>query len=93
MDINRAGDMKVCLDNTFSHFASKMVFFELISEEEDEDEDDMANWDGAREEVAAIMDMTLEDFKVRLFLLNFEKQKHIYSPADKVQKEYLAVGW
>lgn len=63
------GDMKVCLDNTFSHFASKMVFFELISEEEDDDEeDDHANWAGAQEEVAALMDMTLDEFRVSYYL-------------------------
>ncbi|WAR02392.1 TMED1-like protein [Mya arenaria] len=37
--------MKVCLDNTFSHFAIKLVFFELISD--DDEEDDEGNWDGA----------------------------------------------
>ena len=65
VEINVLGDLKVCLDNTFSHFASKMVFFELISEEEDDDDDDEAAWDRAKDEVAAIVDMTLSDFKVK----------------------------
>ena len=27
-----AGDMKLCLDNTFSRFSNKLVFFEIISD-------------------------------------------------------------
>ena len=28
-----AGDMKLCLDNTFSRFSNKLVFFEIISDD------------------------------------------------------------
>ena len=56
---------KVCFDNTFSHFARKLVFFEIITGDEDEDEDDdKKDWKAAQEELASIVDMTLEDFKV-----------------------------
>lgn len=70
VEIPEAGDMKVCLDNTFSHFASKIVFFELISDdaEPSDDGDDVANWEGAKDEIQELMDMTLEEFKV--FSLN-----------------------
>lgn len=56
---------KVCFDNTFSHFARKLVFFEIITGDEDEEEDDdKKDWKAAQEELASIVDMTLEDFKV-----------------------------
>ena len=59
------GDIKLCLDNTFSHFSNKMVFFEIISDDEDEENGDNAFGEGAIEELQQIMDMTLDDFKVR----------------------------
>lgn len=55
--------MKVCMDNTFSHFATKLVFFELVSDDDDDSEDN-TKWDGAQEEIAQLMDMTIEDLKV-----------------------------
>jgi hypothetical protein len=72
VEIPEAGDMKVCLDNTFSHFASKIVFFELISDDEDQvgDGDEAADWDGAKDEIHELMDMTIEELKV-FYLLFF----------------------
>ncbi|XP_052801550.1 LOW QUALITY PROTEIN: transmembrane emp24 domain-containing protein 1-like [Mya arenaria] len=77
LDIQTAGDMKVCLDNTFSHFAIKLVFFELISD--DDEEDDEGNWDGAGEEIAQLMDMTLDDFKQVLERMgqNLDKSRNL----------------
>jgi len=63
VEIQTPGDMKVCLDNTFSHFATKLVFFELISDGDDDD-DQEGDWEGAGEEIAQLVDMTLQDFKV-----------------------------
>ena len=65
LDALDLGVYKVCFDNTFSHFARKLVFFEIITGDEDEDEDDdKKDWKAAQEELASIVDMTLEDFKV-----------------------------
>ena len=33
------GDYAFCIDNSFSHFANKVVFFELYMDTDDEDED------------------------------------------------------
>lgn len=76
--IPTVGDMKVCLDNTFSHFATKLVFFELTSDEDDEDDDD-ATWDGAKEELQGLIDMTLDDFKVILEKLgeNLDRSRNL----------------
>ncbi|KAJ8299419.1 hypothetical protein KUTeg_023479 [Tegillarca granosa] len=66
IDAAQPGDYKLCFDNTFSTFARKIVFFEIITDEdEDEDEDKDKKWDtnAAKEELANIVDMTIEDFK------------------------------
>lgn len=60
------GDMKLCLDNTFSHFSNKLVFFEIISDEEDDSDEKDIFGEGAQEELQQIMDMTLDDFKVKM---------------------------
>lgn len=36
------GDYKICFDNTFSHISTKVIYFEIIVEMEDEDDD---SWD------------------------------------------------
>lgn len=61
-----AGDMKLCLDNTFSHFSNKLVFFEIISDDEDDSDEKEEFGAGAQEELQQIMDMTLDDFKVKM---------------------------
>ncbi|KAK3103090.1 hypothetical protein FSP39_016372 [Pinctada imbricata] len=64
IDASFPGDYKICFDNTFSHFARKVVFFELSADNDDEDdEDDEKDLKNEREELASIIDMTLEDFK------------------------------
>ncbi|XP_022307244.2 protein SpAN-like [Crassostrea virginica] len=71
LDALDLGVYKVCFDNTFSHFARKLVFFEIITGDEDEDEDDdKKDWKAAQEELASIVDMTLEDFKKLLDNVN-----------------------
>ena len=60
-----AGDMKLCLDNTFSRFSNKLVFFEIISDDAEDEEDPDVFGEEAREELQQIMDITLDDFKVR----------------------------
>ena len=66
-----AGDMKLCLDNTFSHFSNKLVFFEIISDEDDDSDEKEEFGAGAQEELQQIMDMTLDDFKVIFILHGF----------------------
>jgi len=41
--IQDPGDYKICFDNTFSIVSSKMVYFEVINENEDVDYDDIAD--------------------------------------------------
>lgn len=67
LDAVDLGVYKVCFDNSFSRFARKLVFFEIIAGDDEEDEDDdKKDWKAAQEELASIVDMTLEDFKVGL---------------------------
>lgn len=39
MKVTEAGDYKVCFDNSFSVFNSKTVFFEISTENDEEDDD------------------------------------------------------
>ena len=41
----------------------------MVSDEEDEQEESPDSWEGAKEELQQVMDMTLEDFKVSMGLL------------------------
>ena len=61
-----AGVMKMCLDNTFSHFSNKLVFFEIISDNDDNDVTASPFGQAAHEELQAIMDMTMDEFQVCL---------------------------
>ncbi|XP_062609662.1 transmembrane emp24 domain-containing protein 1-like [Saccostrea cucullata] len=65
LDATEIGVYKVCFDNSFSHFARKLVFFEIMAGDDDEDEEDdlKKDWKAAQEELSSIVDMTLEDFK------------------------------
>ena len=55
------GDYQFCLDNSFSRFARKLAFFELITEDEEE-EDDINAPDLPVDET--LYDMKMEDMKV-----------------------------
>ncbi|CAH1785565.1 unnamed protein product [Owenia fusiformis] len=66
------GEYTLCLDNTFSRFSQKLVFFELITDEESEDE--LQSWDeltGAEE----LMEVKLEVFKEKMDILKKNLQK------------------
>ena len=64
------GDMKLCLDNTFSHFSNKLVFFEMISDNDDDDDVTASPFgQAAHDELQAIMDMTLDDFQVCMTII------------------------
>lgn len=61
--MSEEGDYKICWDNTFSHFNSKTVFFGVMIENDDEDDD---LWDdGLEASVTAeeIYEMKIEDIK------------------------------
>lgn len=66
----------MCWDNTFSHFNSKTVFFEIIVESNDDDDDrdpwdvDFENYDGLSPE--QLYDMKIQDIQVR-FCVNMLK--------------------
>lgn len=61
------GDYKFCFDNSFSRMSPKVVFFELIAEHDDEEEDgdDGDDWTIDMEEVKDMVDLTLQDLKVK----------------------------
>ena len=53
------GDYKFCLDNSFSRFSRKMVFFELVTDDEEEEQEvpDLPTDE-------SFYEMKLEDIKV-----------------------------
>lgn len=62
--MSEEGDYRICWDNTFSHFNSKTVFFGVVIENENEDDEDL--WDdGFDSSVTAedIYEMKVEDIK------------------------------
>ena len=58
------GDYAFCLDNTFSHFSKKLVFFEIISEEENGNDDLGAYGDLLTDENP--LGLKLEDIRVKI---------------------------
>lgn len=62
VDIQLTGTYKICFDNTFSRFFRKVVYFDIITENED-DEIDNRNWTFSKDDAAELMEIKLEDFK------------------------------
>ena len=58
-----AGDYKLCFDNSFSTISEKLVFFELIFDSL-QDEEEVEGWAEAVEP-EEILDVKMEDIKVR----------------------------
>lgn len=58
-----AGDYKLCFDNSFSTISEKLVFFELIFDSLQDDEE-VEGWADAVEP-EEMLDVKMEDFKVR----------------------------
>lgn len=54
------GDYQLCFDNTFSRFSPKLVFFEILSDEEDDNE---TNWNAYKDELGSMIDMTVDEFQ------------------------------
>ncbi|GAB1605098.1 transmembrane emp24 domain-containing protein 1-like [Argonauta hians] len=61
LDVQMTGTYKICFDNTFSRFFRKVVYFDIVTENEEEDE--TGNWTFSQEDAAELMDVKLEDFK------------------------------
>lgn len=57
-----AGDYKLCFDNSFSTISEKLVFFELIFDSPQEDED-LNSW-AEMAEPEEMLDIKIEDIKV-----------------------------
>ena len=55
------GDYMFCLENTFSRFSEKLVFFELITDEDDIDGDIFEDSDY---QMDSRYEMKVEDFRV-----------------------------
>ncbi|XP_069694045.1 transmembrane emp24 domain-containing protein 5 [Periplaneta americana] len=65
VQLSEDGDYRMCWDNTFSHFNSKTVFFEIIVEDADDDKDpwdiDFENYDGLSPE--ELYDIKIQDIQ------------------------------
>ncbi|GLH08335.1 Transmembrane emp24 domain-containing protein 5-like Protein [Gryllus bimaculatus] len=64
-EVTEDGDYKICWDNTFSHISRKTVFFEIIIESDDEENEswdiDFDNYDSLTPE--ELYDMKLQDIQ------------------------------
>ncbi|KAL5007743.1 hypothetical protein ScPMuIL_016549 [Solemya velum] len=58
------GDYKFCFDNTFSRMSSKQVFFEIITDSMEEEDEWFQDAKDDLGELAAIVNMKMVDFKL-----------------------------
>ena len=70
------GDYKICFDNKFSYLSSKVVYFEILNVNEDEDYDDLAglwdeNGDYVGEYDVEVSDIEVHKCKQVLFMVSF----------------------
>ena len=75
IEVAEEGDYRMCWDNTFSHFNSKTVFFEIIVESGDDDDDEGDPWDIDFESYGVMSpeefyDMKIQDIQVGFSVLN-----------------------
>jgi protein ERP2 len=73
-EASEEGDYRLCWDNTFSHFNSKTIFFEIIVENDDDGDDDRDTWDIDFENYGGLSpeelyDIKIQDIQVRFFVL------------------------
>jgi protein ERP2 len=73
-EASEEGDYRLCWDNTFSHFNSKTVFFEIIVENDDDGGDERDTWDIDFENYGGLSpeelyDIKIQDIQVRFFVL------------------------
>ena len=59
------GDYKICFDNKFSYLSSKVVYFEIMNVNEDEDYDDLAGiFDDEEDDREEYYDVQVTDIEV-----------------------------
>ena len=59
------GDYKICFDNKFSYLSSKVVYFEIMNINEDEDYDDLAGiFDDEDDDREEYYDVQVTDIEV-----------------------------
>ena len=59
------GDYKICFDNKFSYLSSKVVYFEIMNINEDEDYDDLAGiFDDEEDDREEYYDVQVTDIEV-----------------------------
>ena len=58
-----AGDYKICFDNKFSYLSSKVVYFEILNVNEDEDYDDLAGIFDDEEKEEEYYDVQVSDIE------------------------------
>ena len=65
--LQEEGDYKICFDNKFSYLSSKVVYFEILNVNEDEDYDDLAGlWD-ENGDYAGEYDVEVSDIEVHKY--------------------------
>ena len=63
------GDYKICFDNQFSYLSSKVVYFEILNVNEDEEYDDLAGIFDDDDDIAAeYYDVQVSDIEVILII-------------------------
>lgn len=65
----KEGDYRFCLDNTFSRFSHKQVFFEFMTENDDNDDDQFKKFTALPDDLSSF-DMKLDDFLVPIGKIN-----------------------
>lgn len=65
IEVAEEGDYRMCWDNTFSHFNSKTVFFEIIVESGDDDDDEGDPWDIDFESYGVMSPEEFYDMKIQ----------------------------
>ncbi len=83
-----------CLDNTFSRFSKKMVFFEIITEDADEDWVNLKGFEEYDYENANAQnnyDIKIEDMKVCMLTVNVNSCKYKYDVFQPLNTIYCIV--
>ena len=70
-----AGDYKICFDNKFSYLSSKVVYFEILNVNEDEDYDDLAGIFDDEEKEEEYYDVQVSDIEASFHFHHLSLQK------------------
>ena len=69
------GDYKICFDNKFSYLSSKVVYFEILNVNEDEDYDDLAGIFDDEEKEEEYYDVQVSDIEASFHFHHLSLQK------------------